>query len=194
MEAKNKLNPILGWIALAISSSGFTGFLGKNGKGGGTYGALVALVIQVSMLHYNASATCAVTLAIATFFVGLIAVGPGEQFILEKWGQRPRHNGMLTDHDFNETNWDEVHGQLVVGLPIWFIPWLPSFWVKLVPLIILFGLFRYFDAKKIGPVKWFEERWDGTAFGVMIDDTIAGFIPAVAFLVMMYVGRFFQNL
>lgn len=192
MQDKQKVSPVIGWIALAISTTFFTGFLGKNGKGGGTAGALVALAAQMIMLYLNVSAVWVVTVAIATFFIGLVAVGPGERFMLEKLGPRPRHNGQLTDHDFNETNWDEVHGQFVAGLPVWFIPWLPSFWIKLIPLFTLFVLFRYFDAKKIGPVKWFEERWDGTAFGVMIDDTIAGLIPAVALLAMFYIGRIFQ--
>lgn len=41
-------------------------------------------------------------------------------------------------------------------------------------------LFRVFDIKKPGLIKVAEEKFDGTGFGLMFDDTLAGLL---AFLV-----------
>jgi phosphatidylglycerophosphatase A len=44
---------------------------------------------------------------------------------------------------------------------------------------VIFGLFRFFDASKIGPVGWFE-RLPGS-LGIMADDIIAGALAGLAF-------------
>lgn len=70
--------------------------------------------------------------------------------------------------------WDEV-------LAFWLILWLagPS---TLVQQALLFGLFRYFDAAKPGPVAWadrlFKPQAKGTigwlqGFGILLDDFVA---------------------
>ncbi len=45
-----------------------------------------------------------------------------------------------------------------------------------VGLILAFGLFRFFDITKLGPVGWADRRHG--AFGIMADDVIAGVVAA----------------
>ncbi|WP_404826424.1 phosphatidylglycerophosphatase A family protein [Diaphorobacter aerolatus] len=67
--------------------------------------------------------------------------------------------------------WDEV-------IAIWIILWLAmpmGFWGQLAA----FGLFRFFDAVKPGPVKWADQLFKGFGwrggFGIMFDDLVAAF-------------------
>ena len=84
------------------------------------------------------------------------------------------------DHDPSEIVIDEVVGMWIALWPLsgglwhagvdpWVFPW-PG-WV------VGFVLFRIFDIWKPGPVGWADRRRD--AFGVMMDDVIAGFMAAV---------------
>ncbi|MEY8688574.1 MAG: phosphatidylglycerophosphatase A [Leptothrix sp. (in: b-proteobacteria)] len=65
--------------------------------------------------------------------------------------------------------WDEV-------VAFWLILWVlqpASFWLQLAA----FGLFRYFDAAKPGPVRWADQAFKGGGwrggFGIMVDDLVA---------------------
>ncbi len=65
--------------------------------------------------------------------------------------------------------WDEI-------LAFWLVLWLlmpASGWLQLVA----FGLFRYFDAAKPGPVRWADQRFKGGGwrggFGIIFDDLVA---------------------
>lgn len=67
--------------------------------------------------------------------------------------------------------WDEV-------VAMWIVLWLAmpmGFWGQL----IAFGLFRFFDAAKPGPVKWADRSFKGFGwrggFGIMFDDLVAAF-------------------
>jgi len=51
-----------------------------------------------------------------------------------------------------------------------------------------FGLFRFFDIIKIGPVKWADTNFKN-AFGVMLDDIFAGLFAAI---VLTFLCRFFN--
>jgi len=70
--------------------------------------------------------------------------------------------------------WDEI-------LAFWLILWLiaPSGWLG---QLIAFGLFRYFDAAKPGPVRWADQLFKGErgkpvgwaqGFGILFDDFVA---------------------
>ena len=70
--------------------------------------------------------------------------------------------------------WDEI-------VAFWLILWLvtPAGWLA---QLIAFGLFRYFDAAKPGPVGWADRRFKllpgqpigwAQGFGVMFDDLVA---------------------
>jgi phosphatidylglycerophosphatase A len=67
--------------------------------------------------------------------------------------------------------WDEI-------IAFWLVLWLISptgFWGQL----LAFGLFRLFDAVKIGPMAWADQRFKGFGprggFGILLDDFAAAF-------------------
>lgn len=82
--------------------------------------------------------------------------------------------------------WDEV-------LAFWLILWLlmpaPG-WTQ----CVAFGLFRYFDAVKPGPVRWADRAFKGTgwrgAFGILVDDLVAAgcTLMVLAVLVRLWPG------
>ncbi len=65
--------------------------------------------------------------------------------------------------------WDEV-------LAFWLMLWVlaPAGWAM---QLLAFGLFRYFDAAKPGPVRWADQHFKGRSlrggFGIMVDDLVA---------------------
>lgn len=80
----------------------------------------------------------------------------------------------LNNADPGAIVWDEV-------VAFWLVLWLvtPAGWLG---QLVAFGLFRYFDAAKPGPVGWADRRFKGLqgqpigwaqGFGVMFDDLIA---------------------
>lgn len=188
---KNDVNTkgsLIEWICLAISSTLYTGFLpgfilGKPGKAGGTAGALVALMVQL-YFHDASNVWFLTVLMVASFFVGMIVAVPAEQFMLRRWGARKRHTGELVEGDFNETNIDEFHGQLLAGLPLWFFP--RHGITQVVLLLLSFALFRFFDTRKPGFIGEIERRTKGGGFGIMIDDTAAGVVSAVIITVILF--------
>jgi phosphatidylglycerophosphatase A len=79
-----------------------------------------------------------------------------------------RHMGVA---DPGHIVWDEI-------VAIWIVLWLAmpmGFWGQL----IAFGLFRYFDAAKPGPVAWADRLFKGFGWrgglGIMLDDLVAAF-------------------
>lgn len=88
--------------------------------------------------------------------------------------------------------WDEIAA-------FWLILWLVTpagLWGQL----LAFGLFRYFDAVKPGPVRWADQlfhhvnvatdraAWRKAGFGIMLDDVVA----AACALLVIAIWRFFQ--
>ena len=67
--------------------------------------------------------------------------------------------------------WDEI-------IAFWLVLWLvmPT---GLVGQLVAFGLFRYFDAAKPGPVAWADQAFKGLnargGFGIIFDDLVAAF-------------------
>ena len=180
------------WLCLFFSSSGFTGFLpgaiiGKRGAGGGLAGSFVALLIQCIWISQMSSPLVVWSLIIGSFLIGWIIVEPAEALMLLKWGPRKRHTGVVTDHDFNQTNIDEVHGQFVAGLPLLFLANASHVWYV---LLIAFVFFRLFDVIKPWPIKQVE-AWriplpGGGALAIMLDDTLAGLLAAMVATIAMY--------
>jgi phosphatidylglycerophosphatase A len=175
------------WICLAISSTFGFGFIGslvrKPGKGGGTAGAFVALMVQ--LLCLNRSFALFVGLTIVTFVVGWIACRPAEELMLERWGPRARHTGEQVRGDFNETCIDEVHGQFLAALPLWIWP-RPWPYHRIFWLLLAFLIFRICDGSKPPPVSTIEQRFKGTSFGIMIDDTVAALFPFALLVCVHY--------
>ncbi len=176
------------WFALFCSSAGFTGFIpgfishGRFISGGGMMGSLVGVALQVYCMQQRDAAACQIGLIAITLGIGIYAIPVAEPFMLRRWGLRQRHTGEWVDHDFNETCLNEVHGQLIAGLPVYWLAQTPLHAAVL--LAISFCLFRFFDAKKIGPVKWVEERLPGS-LGIMLDDTVASLLAAATLICLV---------
>jgi len=114
-----------------------------------------------------------VALALATLLV----------FALGWWATMAQTRGK-EDHDPSEIVIDEVAGQWIALWPLsaglWWMG--ADAWVFPYPgWIAAFVLFRLFDIWKPGPVGWADRRSD--AFGVMMDDVIAGIMAALLVLV-----------
>ena len=103
----------------------------------------------------------------------LLAAATALVFALGWWATVQLTRG-AADEDPDEIVIDEVAGQ---WLALWAVSW-PA-WAHGLPVLALwpgwvaaFVLFRLFDIWKPGPVGWADRR--GGAFGVMLDDVIAG--------------------
>jgi len=85
--------------------------------------------------------------------------------------------------------WDEV-------VAFWIVLWLVTP-AGLLAQLVAFGLFRYFDAAKPGPVGWadglFKQRdarqvrWGAAGYGILFDDVVAAFCT----LLVIALWRFF---
>ena len=86
--------------------------------------------------------------------------------------------------------WDEI-------IAFWLILWLvmpAGFWGQLVA----FGLFRFFDAAKPGPVGWADEAFKGErggaigarqGFGILFDDVVAALCTLLVIALWRFVVR-----
>ncbi len=115
----------------------------------------------------------------------LLAAATLAVFLLGWWATAAATRGR-DDHDPSEIVIDEVVGMWIALWPLsaglwhagvdpWVFPW-PGWTLG-------FALFRLFDIWKPGPVGWADRRRD--AFGVMLDDAIAG---VLAGLVVAFAG------
>lgn len=175
------------WLALFCSSAGFAGFvpgwLSRKwcDKGGGTMGSLVALAPFALCLKDPNGLYWQVGLIAASFIVGLVVITPAEILMLE-WGPGRGKDGSDVVLDRNQTCIDEVHGQLIAGLPVY---WLAESSMHAAILVATsFALFRLFDGVKVGPVKWADESVPGS-LGIMLDDTFAGLMAAAALVYLV---------
>jgi phosphatidylglycerophosphatase A len=177
---KNALSRLWPWLCLAAATTLFTGFLPgailrRRGKGGGTAGTAVAALALVIFRDAPFWAIAAATTV--SFLVGLAVVGPAERLAVALWGPRRRHTGETVTTDLNETNVDEVHGLLLAAWPAWLLP--ANGCPRLIALAAALVLFRLLDGFKPWPIGRIEARFKGSAFGVMIDDTVAGTLAAL---------------
>lgn len=135
-------------------------YSGLAPKAPGTMGSLAALPFAwIIIERYGAIGLS--TAIIVVFFLGLWA----SKVYMTETGKT----------DPGEIVIDEVAGQWIACLPIATmtstIPLSPG------PLVLAFIAFRVFDIYKPWPIKIFDQRHD--AYGVMMDDVIAGFFAAI---------------
>ncbi len=135
-------------------------YSGLAPKAPGTMGSLAALPFAwIIIERFGAGGLCAAIIVV--FFAGLWA----SKIYMAETGKM----------DPGEIVIDEVAGQWIACLPIAAmtstIPLSPG------PLVLAFVVFRAFDIYKPWPIKIFDQRHD--AFGVMMDDVIAGFFAAI---------------
>lgn len=129
----------------------------------GTWGSLAALPAAAAV--YWTFGLIGFALAIPTIF----AIG---------WWATTEETRGKDDHDPSEIVIDEVAGQWIALLPVFIgITHSGAGMLALWPgWITAFVAFRAFDILKPGPVGWADRR--GDAFGVMLDDVIAGLFAA----------------
>ncbi|MGH1357221.1 MAG: phosphatidylglycerophosphatase A family protein [Burkholderiaceae bacterium] len=87
----------------------------------------------------------------------------------------------LQVHDHPGIVWDEI---LAFWLVLW-VAWpIATGWIE---QLVLFGLFRFFDAVKPMPISWLDKNVKG-GFGVMVDDLAAAvatlFVYALGFCLL----------
>ena len=132
----------------------------------GTFGSLLAILIGLG-IELSGGFLFLLTTIIFLFFLGWKA---SYQYILKNPNR----------HDPQEIVIDEVVGQLVAYAPISFCAWflnLEGINSTVVDWLIAFVLFRAFDIFKPWPINWADKM--DSAFGVMLDDLLAGLFSAI---------------
>lgn len=151
----------------------------RPGAGAGTIASLLTFgLVQIPMVLCGATVEMAIGTAMVSFIIGLVIVGPADNYIRKTEGRQLRHDGIMTDHDFNQNCWDEVVGQLVAGIPVfWFRDVFGAFEVSFLTMLGLLGnsffVFRFFDITKWFGIKWIEKSLGKNAFGILWDDVAA---------------------
>lgn len=147
--------------------------IAKPGSLAGTVGSAIALAVLL-LSHWN---VFSILIAIvASFMIGIIVVPIAAMYLYNRIGECEKHDGTKTSFDYNQINWDEVHGQFVAALSVYLfqevVRPLPAdgiYWF----LFTSFVFFRIQDGWKDPFVRLVERRAPG-ALGVMLDDTMAG--------------------
>jgi phosphatidylglycerophosphatase A len=143
-----------------IATFFYTGLLPKAP---GTWGSLAALPFAV-ILHNWGGFYALLLASIIVFFIG--------------WWATIKETVGKDNHDPGEIVIDEVAGQWITLLPSSYMFTrhdLPMIWPALVAGFIFF---RLFDIFKPWPISWADNK--ETAFGVMLDDVLAGILAAIA--------------
>lgn len=144
-------------------------FVGHLKPAPGTWGSLAALPVFWA-LHQIGGPALAIASTVIVFLAG--------------WWATAKATEGEDNHDPSEIVIDEVAGQWVALLPVSIgAAAAGSGVLALYPgWIAAFVLFRLFDIWKPGPVGWADRRND--AFGVMMDDIIAGAMAAIGVLLL----------
>ena len=159
------------FLARSIATVGFVGHLRPAP---GTWGSLAAFPIGWVIWEIGGLWLFLIAIPVA-FAKGMWAI--------------PRITQGAEDPDFSEIVIDEVVGQWIALVPVALGAYfsgasLPALWPG---LLIAFVAFRAFDILKPGPVKWADQRKD--AWGVMLDDVIAGWLASLVVVVLAYVAH-----
>lgn len=139
-------------------------FVGNLRPAPGTWGSFAALPFAYFIYQVGG----------VYLFLTAIVVG----FFKGWWATAQMTKG-AADHDPSEIVIDEVIGQWIALLPILYAAWS----LEINPMVLWQGwiaafiLFRAFDILKPGPIGWADKRDD--AFGVMLDDVLAGVFAAI---------------
>jgi len=141
-------------------------YCGRSPYAPGTVGSLGALLIWVPLLYSSCPSWLYLLILISLFFLGLWASSYGIAYY-----KKPDPKQVVIDE--------------VVGIGIPFLVLSPHF----IDVIVAFLLFRFFDIVKPWPIKIVERRFKN-AWGVMLDDVIAGFFA----LVLISLAKFFFNI
>ena len=129
----------------------------------GTWGTLFSMPLVIA-LYFIGGAAALIIGAIIVFLIGLWSAHHFEKHSKE--------------HDSSMIVIDETAGVLIAAATIN---------GSALSFVLAFLLFRFFDALKPWPIKWLDRHVSG-AFGVMIDDILAGiFTAAIIWGIYSYV-------
>lgn len=139
-------------------------FVGKSPKAPGTLGSLAALPFAWGL--WQLPPLAAWSLVLATFLVGVWA----SSRVVQSSGVQDNQTIVI----------DEVVGIFVASAAA------SQGW----HFLAAFGLFRFFDILKPGPVGWADRTIKG-GLGVMVDDLVAGILAgAILFAAVYFMGKF----
>ncbi|MEK7656067.1 MAG: phosphatidylglycerophosphatase A [Patescibacteria group bacterium] len=124
-----------------------------------SWGTIVALFVLVAFR--DASFQMIAAIAISSFIVGLIVIGSAK-----------RSSGRAAS-----CYYDEFHGMFVAALPIWFFDLRGN--LQFLAIFMAFLLFTVCDEQKPWPINKTEKRFARSAFGIMVNNTVAGGMSAV---------------
>jgi len=129
-------------------------------KAPGTFGTLAALPLYFIMMNLSLPVFIAITLIITVVGFWICDIAAKDMQV----------------HDHGAIVWDEVAGMLItmIAAP-----------VGLLPLVVGFALFRFFDIIKPWPIKLLDRHVKG-GFGIMIDDVLAGVFAAICLQAIHY--------
>ena len=136
-----------------LASFGGSGFITPAS---GTWGSLAALPIATYIL-FNYSSLYLLYLSFTLFLIGI--------WVCREWLNAVGDQ----DNDPSMIVIDEAAG---LCLTLAFAE------MSLISVFLGFALFRLFDIAKPWPVSWLEKRFSG-AFGIMIDDMVAGLLAGI---------------
>lgn len=136
-----------------LASFGGSGFITPAS---GTWGSLAALPIATYIL-FNYSGLYILYLSFTLFLIGM--------WVCREWLNAVGDQ----DNDPSMIVIDEAAG---LSLTLAFAE------MSLISVFLGFALFRLFDIAKPWPISWLEKRFSG-AFGIMIDDMVAGLLAGI---------------
>ncbi|HCN31978.1 MAG TPA: phosphatidylglycerophosphatase A [Rhodobiaceae bacterium] len=136
-----------------LASFGGSGFITPAS---GTWGSLAALPIATYIL-FNYSGLYLLYLSFTLFLIGM--------WVCREWLNAVGDQ----DNDPSMIVIDEAAG---LSLTLAFAE------MSLISVFLGFALFRLFDIAKPWPISWLEKRFSG-AFGIMIDDMVAGLLAGI---------------
>lgn len=160
------VRPTFAWLCQdPIRLLGFGFGTGLAPKAPGTFGTLPALFIAGLLLGMGMSKLVLGLLCILLFFIGIYICNATER--------------ALGVHDYGGIVWDEIVAMMLV---LACIPQGLGWWCA------AFCVFRFFDAVKPPPIRWFDRQVSG-GLGVMLDDVIA----AVMSIGLLWLGAWLFN-
>ena len=145
--------------------------LGLSKYAPGTMGSFGTLPLTYVLIYYGGFYTLAVAIVVI-FVLGVMAT---DVVIKET---------KITDP--SKVVIDETVGQLISFAFMAYIA--PEYLIginSLLYYLVGFALFRFFDIKKMGPVKYFDSKVLN-AYGVMLDDVFAGIFASVLLLAFFF--------
>lgn len=162
-KQKPAFRPTLRWLLqrpLCFLGFGFGSGLAPVAPG--TFGTLPALPLAAALAAIGIDGWWLAALCVPLFLFGIRICNATE--------------AALGVHDYGGIVWDEIVAMLLV---LAFVPPHWGWWLA------AFAVFRFFDAVKPPPVRWFDRRVGG-GLGIMLDDLVAALLSVAVLQAAAY--------